>query len=77
MTKIAEQKIMSKLDRIENILIHILPKVGEDNWTNDPKVVAKLEKRAEEAEEDYKLGKLQSAEEVFSQLKNERAKCTR
>ena len=66
---------MSKLNRIEIILNYILPRISIDDWMNDSKVIAELEKRAKQAEADFKVGELETAEKVFANFRCKESKC--
>jgi len=74
MTKVAEKKILSKLDdissrvsRIETFILHTNDD-DNDDWIYEPKVVKYIKERAKLAEKEYKEGKYYTAEEVFGKL---------
>ena len=73
MTKLAEQKILSKLDdissrvsRIETFILSIPDK--DDGWIYEPEVVEYIKERAKLAKKEYKEGKYCTAEELFKEL---------
>ena len=58
--------------KINAPIINIMPRVyedlEEDDWMNAPEVIEELERRARDAEEQIKIGKIKPIDELFREF---------
>ncbi|MBI4359746.1 MAG: hypothetical protein HY564_01460 [Candidatus Jacksonbacteria bacterium] len=66
------KKYVVKINAVNVPVINIIPSIyknlEEDDWMNAPEVIEELERRARDAEEDIKAGKIKPIEELFREL---------